>query len=174
MKIFINPGHCPGVDSGAVSPNTGLQEADVALNIGNKVAEYLQCVGYEVQVFQSDSLSEICDSANNWSADLFVSIHCNAANMVAQGTETLIFSLGGNAEKLAQCIQNQIVNSLYTIDRGLKIRPGLYVLKHTACPAVLAETAFIDNDDDAALLVDRQDEFAAAIARGITDYVGAV
>jgi N-acetylmuramoyl-L-alanine amidase len=30
--------------------------------------------------------------------------------------------------------------------------------------------AFIDNDDDAELLANRQDDFARAIARGVTDY----
>jgi N-acetylmuramoyl-L-alanine amidase len=30
--------------------------------------------------------------------------------------------------------------------------------------------AFIDQDDDAVLLRDRTDDFARAIARGITDY----
>ncbi len=76
-------------------------------------------------------------------------------------------SNGGN---LAQCIQNQIVGALGTVDRGVKEMPGLIVLKHTDMPAVLVETAFIDNDDDATLLVDCSDDFAAAIARGVTDY----
>ena len=62
------------------------------------------------------------------------------------------------------------MDSLDTTDRGLKDRPGLYVLKHTDMPAVLVELAFIDNEDDAALLRDNQDDFARAIARGVTDY----
>ena len=37
-------------------------------------------------------------------------------------------------------------------------------------PAILVETAFIDNESDAALLRDRLDDFARAIARGVTDY----
>ena len=37
-------------------------------------------------------------------------------------------------------------------------------------PAVLVETAFIDNAADAKLLVEREDDFARAIARGVTDY----
>jgi N-acetylmuramoyl-L-alanine amidase len=48
--------------------------------------------------------------------------------------------------------------------------PQLLVLKYTDMPACLVEMAFIDNDDDAALLADKQDEFARAIACGITDY----
>ena len=28
MKVFINPGHMPGVDPGAMNPNSGLKECD--------------------------------------------------------------------------------------------------------------------------------------------------
>lgn len=66
-------------------------------------------------------------------------------------------------------IQRQIVNALGTVDRGVK-EMQLIVLKHTDMPAVLVETAFIDNDDDADLLATRSDDLAATIARGVTDY----
>lgn len=52
--------------------------------------------------------------------------------------------------------------------------PGLLVLRYTDMPAVLVETAFIDNDDDALLLVQHWDDIARAIARGVTDYVQSV
>lgn len=48
-----------------------------------------------------------------------------------------------------------------------------YVIRYTDCPAMLVETAFIDNVDDNALLVEREDDFARAIALDITDYVKA-
>ena len=48
---------------------------------------------------------------------------------------------------------------------------GLYVLTNTDMPAVLVELAFISNADDVVLLTEKQDEFARAIARGITDYL---
>ena len=62
------------------------------------------------------------------------------------------------------------MDALGTTDRGIKSRPGLLVLRQTDMPAVLVETAFIDNDEDAALLTGKTDEFARAIARGVTDY----
>ena len=37
-------------------------------------------------------------------------------------------------------------------------------------PAVLVETGFIDNPQDARLLTEHGEEFAAAIARGVTDW----
>ncbi|MDD6381759.1 MAG: N-acetylmuramoyl-L-alanine amidase, partial [Selenomonadaceae bacterium] len=44
------------------------------------------------------------------------------------------------------------------------------VLKYTGMPAVLVELGFISNVGDEELLATRQDDFARAIARGITDY----
>ena len=90
MKIFINPGH-GGADCGAVG--NGLNERDVVLNIGKRVENYLRAVGYDVKLFQYDGLQAICDDANDFNADLFVSIHCNAVdNPEAHGTETFYAS----------------------------------------------------------------------------------
>ena len=95
--------------------------------------------------------------------------NCNAANTAARGTEVECYGSGAG-EKLAQCIQSQIVDSLGTVDRGMKYMPQLLVLKYTDMPAVLVEMAFIDNDEDAELLAGKTDGFARAIARGVTDY----
>lgn len=172
MKIVINGGHYPGVDSGAVGAS-GLQEADVVRNLMGKVANYIRAVGYEVLEIQVNELNQITDASNDFGAELFISIHCNAAeNRDAKGTETFCYQLGGAGEKLARCIQNQIVNSLGTVDRGIKTA-NFAVLRDTDCPAVLVETAFISNGDDETLLASEQskDDFSKAIARGITDYI---
>ena len=173
MKSCINGGHYPGLDSGAVGPS-GLQEAIVVKDIMQKVAGYLQQVGYEVLQVQENELYQITDASNAYGADLFVSIHCNAAaNTEAHGTETFCYKFGGDSERLANCIQNQILKALGTGDRGIK-EGDFAVLRDTHCPAVLVETAFISNVDDEKLLGDegKRDQFAAAVARGITDYVG--
>lgn len=169
MKIFINPGHS-GNDPGACA--NGLREVDVAFNIAKRVADYLRAVGYDVKLFQFDGLQHICDVSNNWHSDLFVSIHCNAGG--GTGTETFYYQFSSAGKKLANCIQRQIVSSLGTVDRGLKYKLpdgfDVFVTKYTDCPAVLVETAFLDNPTDARLLVEREDDFARAIARGVTDY----
>lgn len=174
MKIMINPGH-GGNDPGACG--NGLREVDVVLKIGKRVESYLHAVDYDVKLLQyggvDGDLYTICDSANAWNADLFVSIHCNAGG--GTGTETFYYEYSTAGKKLAACIQRQVVTSLGTYDRGLKTKISgsydSYVTKYTNMPAVLVETAFIDNPADAKLLVEREDDFAKAIARGITDYL---
>jgi len=172
MKVTINGGHYPGRDSGAVG-HTGLQEASVTCDMMAQVACYLRAVSCVVLEVQENVLSQITDASNRFGADVFVSIHCNAAtNTDAKGTETFCIATGGDSEKLATCIQKQIVSSLGTVDRGVKT-DNFYVLRLTDCPAVLVETAFISNEDDEKMLADEniRDQFAAAIARGITDYL---
>ena len=164
MKIFINPGH-GGSDCGACG--NGLKERDVALKIGKRVENYLRAVGYDVKLLQYDGLSEICYQANAFKADLFVSIHCNAGG--GTGTETFYFCGSNAGKKLAEAIQRQIVASIGTFNRRVEEK-GFFVLCNTNMPAVLVETAFIDNPADARLLVEREDDFARAIARGVTDY----
>lgn len=172
MKISVNAGHYPGIDSGAVGW-TGLQEANVANDIAHKVCGYLAAVGYEVLFIQENELYQITDLSNSFGADLFLSIHCNAAeNTDAKGTETFYINGSTEGQRLAQCVQYQIINSLGTVDRGLKTA-NFYVTRNTNCPAILIETGFISNREDECMLADekQRDELAKAISRGITDYV---
>lgn len=175
MKVFLNPGHAPGghPDPGAVNRETGLRECDVALAVGESAASYLNAAGVDTELLQSDSLEEICEAANASDADIFVSIHCNAAEE-PNGTETWACAGSYRGSMLANCIQSQLIDALNTTDRGVKIATpgvnGLYVLTNTDMPAVLVELAFITNPGDEDILANAQDALARAVARGVTDY----
>lgn len=170
MKVFVNPGHAPNGDPDPGACGCGLRESDVAASVGELVKGYLEAAGCEVYLLQSDSLSEISSTANAWDADVFVSIHCNSAGTDrAQGTETFSYPYSTNGARLALCIHNQIVSSLPIVDRGTK-EANFHVVRETDMPACLVEMAFINNQGDAEMLRNRQDDFARAIARGVTDY----
>ena len=177
MRVFLNPGHAPDGNPDPGACGYGLRECDVAKSVVDLAAGYLSAAGVEVVgCLQSDSLREVVSASNRADTDVFISIHCNACNGMAQGTEVWHYYGSGAGKTLAQCIQNQIVTSLGTTDRGTKgAKPGvngLYVLSNTDAVAVLVELAFIDHAGDAELLREQQDEFARAIARGVTDYEG--
>lgn len=112
LRVFLNPGHAPdgNPDPGASNRITGLQECDVAKNIADLVEKYLVAAGVEVVGnLQSDSLYEVVQSSNNLGADVFISIHCNAFNEMANGTEVWHYHTSRDGKKLAECIQRQIV-----------------------------------------------------------------
>lgn len=141
-KIYINPGHSD-VDPGAVG-----YETERKLNV--KVSAYMNAyllANYDCQTMVTDgdnnSLSAVANEANKWGADLFVSNHFNAGG--GDGYEALVYSekripLGKVFEKYVKAAgQNS---------RGVKLRPGLAVLRLTNMPAVLNEGAFVDNKAD--------------------------
>lgn len=171
MNIVINAGHYPGLDSGAVG-NTGLQECMVTKVVAEKVCEYLVISGHNAVTSQFNELYEITGHSNALPADIFVSIHCNAAeNIDAKGTETFYVSQGG--QRLAECVQGQIINTMQTVDRGVK-PCNFYVVKNTDATAILVELAFISNEPDETLLAERGDDFAGAVYRGIIEYVASL
>lgn len=168
MKVCINAGHYPGLDCGAIGRT--ITEAEYTMALMESVVSYLERAGVEVLAVQENELADIVDAANEWGAELFVSLHCNAANGRARGTESYAYYDSYEGRRLADAIRKQLTVAIDTIDRGVK-EAGFYVLKYTDCPAALVECAFIDNADDEKLLLTHQDEFARAIARGITDYI---
>jgi N-acetylmuramoyl-L-alanine amidase len=81
--------------------------------------------------------------ANDWGADLFVSIHFNAGG--GDGYEAFVY--GQNREPLGRMFEKYVKQAGQN-SRGVKYRPGLAVLKNTKMPAVLNESAFVDNLKD--------------------------
>ena len=153
-KVFIDPGH-GGDDSGAVGVNN-LLEKDINLAVAKKVYDFLKNQGLEIKLSRTDDktleLNERTVAANTWNADGFVSIHCNAFNKEACGIETYSYNIATN--NLAVNIHEEILKSkCYTKNRGVKTA-NFYVLKYTNMRTCLIELAFIDNIDDAKILLE--------------------
>ncbi len=93
-RVVVDPGH-GGADPGAIGP-TGLREKDVTLAIAKMVGPILaRELGVEVRLTRGSdafvSLEERAAVGNAFEADVFVSIHCNAAETKARrGIETYV------------------------------------------------------------------------------------
>ncbi len=92
-RVVLDPGH-GGKDTGAVGP-TGLMEKDVTLDVARRVGAALIAQGIHVLLTREDdrfvTLEERTARANAFSADLFLSIHCNASEGRARrGVETYL------------------------------------------------------------------------------------
>lgn len=142
VRIFIDPGHSI-TDPGAVG-------YEVERDLNEKVSKYMNehlLANYvcetKVDPVTNTSLSAVAASANAWNADLLVSNHFNAGG--GDGYEALVYSeknvpMGKVFEKHVLAIgQNS---------RGVKLRPGLAVLRQSKMPAILNEGAFVDNKKD--------------------------
>lgn len=182
-KIYIDPGHNPtGDDTGAVG--YGLKEQDVSVQIGVLLRDMLINSGQTVKMSR-DSITDTVSSslngslagrynaANSWDADIFVSIHCNAANTKAYGCETYYCTGSNQGKVLAECVQPHMAAETERYNRGVK-SANFAVIKHTNMPAILVETAFIDNYDDNRFLASDDGKYKCAVGiyKGICDYLG--
>ncbi|HSP15969.1 MAG TPA: N-acetylmuramoyl-L-alanine amidase [Thermoanaerobaculia bacterium] len=100
--IVIDPGH-GGKEVGAVGPG-GLMEKDITLAVARKLSAALQSsINARVVLTREDdtvvSLDQRTAIANQYKADLFLSIHMNAAVVKgAKGSETYFLSLEASDE----------------------------------------------------------------------------
>ncbi|MBG9837563.1 MULTISPECIES: N-acetylmuramoyl-L-alanine amidase [Bacillus cereus group] len=186
--IIIDPGH-GGEDPGK---NTkGLPESKIVLDTSLRLQQLLEKhTPFTVLLTresdtrpghdQKSSLQERVKFAKQNQGDIFISIHANAFNGNAKGTETYYYK-SSKSEKtnphveesrvLAEKIQERLVDALQTRDRGVK-HGDLHVIRENDMPAVLTELAFIDNGIDySKLSTENGRQIAAeAIYEGILDY----
>ena len=185
IKIYIDQGHNPsGFNTGA--EGNGFFEQDITYRIGillNRL--FLENPNFETRLSRptedtvlgfsnSSSLTERVREANAFGADLFLSLHTNASvNPSANGAECLVYS---KQSTVATAVSEDILAQLTLItgvrNRGIVERPGLYVLRRTAMPAVVVEMGFITNPSDAELLAYSPNLFARGIYRGVLQYYG--
>ncbi|WP_353929972.1 N-acetylmuramoyl-L-alanine amidase [Okeanomitos corallinicola TIOX110] len=170
MKFGIDMGHnCP--------PDTGARgikyEDTLTMEVGNKVISKLKSLGHTAISCTpssarsvSQSLGRRCDTANRNRVDVFVSIHFNAFNGRANGTE--IFAMSDAGRKIAQPVLNEIIK-LGFFNRGVKNGSHLYVVRNTNMPGILVECCFIDSAKD--MQIYDSEAMANAIVKGLTGKV---
>jgi N-acetylmuramoyl-L-alanine amidase len=122
------------------------------------------------------SLATRVSTANNAKADLYVSVHANANTGVFGtwgGTETFTYPSGASLS-IGKIIHKHLMKGTPLRDRGVKNGDWLYVIKNTSMPAVLVECAYMDNLEEAKLLLSDafRRECAREIAMGICEAYG--
>ena len=185
IKIYIDQGHNPR-DYNTGAEGNGLYEQDITYEVGKRLYALLSAnPEFELKLSRptsdtvlgtnnASSLTARVNEANAWGADLFLSLHTNAAlNERATGSEALIYN---RSSRVALGVAEDILEELHLTtglkNRGVVERPGLYVLRRTNMPAVLVEMGFITNPVDAELMAYSPELFARGIYRGILKYYG--
>ncbi|MFT6059226.1 MAG: N-acetylmuramoyl-L-alanine amidase [Lentimonas sp.] len=174
--VVIDAGH-GGKDSGARNDAYGLLEKDLTLDVARRLKVLLERSGFEV-VMTRDSdvyipLAQRSKVANRAKADLFVSLHFNAAGSTsACGFESYALTpqyqasskyssptsqdakrYPGNEQDpwntlITYHIERALVQGLGGPDRGMK-RARWSVLKDLECPGVLTELGFVSHSETA-------------------------
>ena len=154
MKIAVRGGHtelCTGASA-------LINELTEDRKVKDAVVKYLKILGQDVldvtppvnyTSSASKDLAYGVNKANNYGANLFVSIHFNKAYDTyngSLGSEVCVYSTNDYA--------NRVVEKLGCLgfgNRGQKIRTGLYELKHTSMVSMIVEVCFVEATEDVAL-----------------------
>lgn len=159
-------------DCGAVAD--GVTEAEIVMQWANELRAILMAAGHRVVRTRVDAKDPAPVAlrpqiARQYDCDVMLSLHCNAANGAANGTETFYRGEGGgNANAaLARRINEGVVMVLGTRDRGIKTEAQsqhsrLAVLNFPR--AVLLEIGFIDHAGDREKMLDARLRKAACEA----------
>ena len=200
--VVLDPGH-GGPDRGARGKR-GVEEKGIALDIAKRARTHLVNAGLKVYLTRdTDNKIELEDRARKaalWGADLFVSIHLNAAlSSSAKGLETYVLAVpgypptaaaaGSRVERivfpgnrndsvnsiLGYYMHKALIDKIKGTDRGLR-RARFVVLKNTNRPAVLLECGFLSNSSEESQMLNasHREALALAIAKGILDYSSAI
>ena len=153
MKIAVRGGHVPKF-TGA---SKFIDELTEDRKVKNSVIMYLGQLGCDVlDVTPPDNTNSLhndlsygVNKANNWGADLFVSIHFNKAYDIYNGclgSEVCVYS----KFDIAQRVVNEL-SKLGFKNRGQKVRNNLYELNHTKMKAMIIEVCFVEATGDVVL-----------------------
>ena len=184
IRIYIDQGHNPRNPNAGVEGN-GYYEQDITYEVGRLTADLLAAdPNFEVLLSRktpdeilgtsvASSLAARTAEANGWGADFFISIHANASTIVsASGSEAFAYSRQSPGWAMGDNILFWLNRSTGLPNRGVFVRPGLWVLRRTEMPAVLIELGFITNPGDAALMAEQPGLFADGIYNGIRQFYG--
>lgn len=183
-KVYIDQGHNPRNPNAGAEGN-GLREQDITYEIGSILASLLNSnPSYEARLSRNSPTEQLGTSnasslaarvrdANEWGADIFLSLHTNAyTNPSASGVESFSYRVDSNGFRLAEDVAEELSLITGLENRGTFARPSLYVLRRTQMPAALIEMGYITNPGDAALMSEQPDLFALGIYNGILEYFG--
>ena len=185
LVVVIDAGH-GGNDPGKIGFD-GCKEKDVNLQIALCLKAQLQARSVTVILTRDADACLATDGATNKKvsdmhnrvsiinqagADYMISIHQNSyPEPDVSGPQVFFYSGSEQSEQLAAGIQEQLIKRLKP-EKEREIKPGdeLYILKNSACPAVIVECGFLSNPEECENLQQPayQQEVAAAIARAVT------
>jgi N-acetylmuramoyl-L-alanine amidase len=162
--IILDPGHGMGnkragtFDPGAVA--SGIREADIVMDWANELRGILMSAGHRVvrtRVDHTDPapIGRRAGIAKQYGGEIMLSLHCNAFNGNASGTET--FYRGEGNKDTARRITTAVCAVLGTLNRGAKTEGAsqharLAVMAFQPC--YLLEIGFIDNASDRRKMLD--------------------
>jgi len=155
---------------GAMNAATGLTEFDFNEKLALLIEEKVEAV--QIQRVYRRTWETLPEDINAFNPHFIISLHCNAFNGRASGSEVLFYHKSPVGKNIAGILQKRLVECLGLPDRGIKAKTaedrGGLLLRGTHAPCVIAEPFFIDNDQDLTIAQANLNSLAEAYASAIS------
>ncbi len=166
VRICLNPGHGGDADRrGFKRGPTGVREAEMNLRVAQYLRDFLVACDADVKMTREDDVlltyEERAAIANDWGADLFVSLHHNAIDNKPEVNYTTVWYHGEVSYRPSNLdLARYLCDGLYDAlalpritDVPLKsdhlmYKDGFAVLRHAKVTAALCESSFFTNPDE--------------------------
>ena len=159
------------VSPGAINKNSDLSEFKFNEELASLIEQKVKHTGIH-RVYRR-TYASLPGDINELDPDFIISLHCNAYDGSASGSETLYHHRSPMGKEIAGILLEKVVNCLNLPNRGTKPRSsedrGGYLLRYTLAPCVIAEPFFIDNDSDLERATANLNSLAEAYAKAIDD-----
>jgi N-acetylmuramoyl-L-alanine amidase len=169
--VCLDIGHQPSAPG--AENRCGISEFAFNKRLAECIAKELAPLSRSLQAVPvyRRSFNELPAQINATGADFTVSLHANAYNGKASGTEVLYWYNSTKGKAAAQILQDFLVDALGLPNRGITAIDGNdrggYFLKNTRMPHILAEPFFIDNDSDFSVANRKHRQLVEAYAMAI-------
>lgn len=167
FKIAVDAGHCLKTAGKRLHKKLDSTETR-EWTLNDRVARYFAEAAKQydgIELLRVDdtsgqkevSLANRCKVANNWGADMYISMHHNAGINLGSGGGIVAYSYknGTKGAEYRDSIYEACIDAGGLV--GNRAEPvqayGFYVLKHTNAPAVLMEYGFMDSTTDAPVIL---------------------
>ena len=165
MKIAVRGGHCPNVP-GAKGI---LDELTEDRKVKESVVKYLKQLNHDVldvtppnsTSTSSEDLYYGVNKANNWGANLFISIHLNYYESPSVYGPMVYYQKNNDSSKLlANLIQNGL--NMFTDTNKITHSGDYYLLNKTNVTGVIVECGFLSNIEERNKLMDSSYQYGLA------------
>ncbi len=187
--IILDPGH-GGIDGGATSC-TGVLESGINLEIGHRLRDLLNLLGYDTVMTRTTDISiytegntiaaqkmsdlkERVRTVNERENAILISIHQNTFSDSRYAGPQVFCAASEGSRELGEALQNGLRIALSPSGkRSVKAGKGIYLLEHIQQPGVLVECGFLSNPREEALLRNPayQKKLCAVIGISLSEYL---
>jgi N-acetylmuramoyl-L-alanine amidase len=185
--VVIDAGH-GGIDGGSVGKISGVTESslnlDYALNLASQFNKMgINCVltrknenglyDSSVKNLKKSDMKKRKEIIDKSGADLVISIHMDSFSLSSTNGAQAFYKKGSESGKIfVEIIQKQLSCNFENAEKSQRVG-GYYIVNCTDIPAVLVECGFLSNQEEEALLQDKeyQNKMCYSILCGALDFL---